>query len=88
MLYYSETAENKLSNSFLSFGILGGAGLQVTLTTNLGIFGEVNYGYTPVGGGLANSSSSSSTTTTTTTKKYNSANVEGLQWFGGLVVRF
>jgi hypothetical protein len=85
MLYYSETAENKLNNSFLSFGVVGGAGLQVTLTTNLGIFGEVNYGYTPVGGGLANSSSS---TTTTTTKKYNSANVEGLQWFAGLVVRF
>lgn len=87
MLYYSETAENKLNNSFLSFGIVGGAGLQVTLTTNLGIFGEVNYGYTPVGGGLANSSSTDSTTTTTT-KKYNSANVEGLQWFAGLVVRF
>lgn len=86
MLYYSETAENKLKNNFLSFGLVGGVGLQITLTTNLGIFGEVNYGYTPVGGGLANSSSSS--TTTTTTKTYNSANVEGLQWFAGLAVRF
>jgi hypothetical protein len=49
LLYASEKAESGLSNSFWSSGIIGNAGIEMTLTSYAGLFAEIQSGYTPVG---------------------------------------
>ncbi len=51
----SETMLYKEKENFYSLGIVGGAGIEVTLVPQLGLFLEYNYGYVPVGDSKINS---------------------------------
>jgi hypothetical protein len=49
-----EKADNGLSKSFMSMGVVTGLTLQFTLSPGFGLFAEYNYGYTPVGDAAKN----------------------------------
>jgi hypothetical protein len=44
-----EAADNGVTNTFLSGGVIGGLIFQFTVSPGFGLFAEYNYGYTPVG---------------------------------------
>jgi hypothetical protein len=44
-----ETSGETVDKSFNSWGYTGGLGLEVSIFSYMGLFAEVNYGYTPVG---------------------------------------
>ena len=55
ILYYylaqseSRYGDDDTSHHLGSIGVTGGAGIEMTLTKDAGVFAEYNYGYTPVG---------------------------------------
>lgn len=53
LLHYQEEAGGE-ENSLTSLGVIGGMGVEITLSDTFGLFVEYNQGYTPVGGSDAN----------------------------------
>lgn len=47
--YIVESSENGVENSYLSYGIVGGGGMEIALLRRVALFGEYNIGYTTVG---------------------------------------
>lgn len=63
LLYYREKADDvasnvesndDLENQFMAYGCYTGGGIELSFFENMGIFGEYNIGYTPVGKSKAN----------------------------------